>query len=74
LLCEHSFQTEMVLVLLGLAFFRPVVARKPCEGFGKVACAGDPSNAWVNSNLTGPSVPPAGTSIHRMCVHDEFEF
>ena len=71
------FQMEMMLVLLGLAFSRPVVAfpsLKPCEGFGEVACAGDPSNAWVNSNLTGPSLPPAGTTIiHRVCVH-EIEF
>jgi hypothetical protein len=66
------FQTEMVLVLLGLAFSRPVVASpslKTCEGFGEVVCAGDPSHAWVNSNLTGPSLPPAGIIIHRVCVH-----
>jgi hypothetical protein len=65
-----------MLVLLGLAFSRPVIAflsLKPCEGFGEVACAGGPSNAWVNSNLTGPSLPPAGTIIHRVCAH-EIEF
>jgi hypothetical protein len=63
----------MVLVMLALAIFRPVIAfpsRKPCEGFGKVACAGDPANAWVNSNLTGPSLPPAGTSIYRVKSKD----
>ncbi len=66
------FQVAMMLVLLGLAFSRPVTALpslKPCEGFGEVACAGDLSNAWVNSNLTGPSLPPAGTIIHHVCAH-----
>ncbi len=63
------YQTARGLVLLGLAlaFSRPVVSF-PCEGFGEVACAGSPSDDWVNSHLTGPSLPPAGTSIHISCV------
>jgi hypothetical protein len=57
------FQTVWgLVVLLGLTFSRPVVS--VCEGFGEVTCTGDPSDAWVNSNFAGQSLPPAGTMIH----------
>jgi hypothetical protein len=31
-----------------------------CDAFEEVACAGNPSEAWVNPYLIGPSLPPAG--------------
>ncbi len=55
-------------VLLGLTLSRPVVS--VCEGFGEVTCAGGPSDAWVNSNFAGHSLPPAGTlmSLHNLVL------
>jgi hypothetical protein len=47
-------------VVLGLALLRLTPVVSVCEGFGEVTCGGDPSDAWVNSNLMGPSLPPAG--------------
>ncbi len=55
-------QTVWVLVLFVLAFSRPIVSI--CDDYAEVACAGDPSDEWINSNLLGPSLPPAGTSIN----------
>jgi hypothetical protein len=55
-------QTGWMLALLVLVFSRPIVSI--CDDYAEVACAGDPSDEWINSNLLGPSLPPAGTIIN----------
>jgi hypothetical protein len=60
------FHTVWGLVLLGPTFSRPVVS--VCEGFGEVTCTGGPSHAWVNSNFSGQSLPPAGTIFRFVFV------
>ncbi len=59
-------QTAWLLVLLVLAISRPIVSI--CDDYAEVACTGDPSDEWINSNLLGPSLPPAGTIAHQLAI------
>ncbi len=64
------FRTAWGLALLVLAFSRSIVSI--CDSYAEVACAGDPSDDWINPHLLGPSLPPAGTIFHFVfvCVGD----